>query len=101
RELGVEIHTGERVDQLPDPPLIVATELGDARKLLGDDTLSWLSGHAVCMDLAVKRRRGDPFVVVDLQESGWVERFSAADRSLAPLGEELIQAQMPIRPDES
>ena len=38
---------------------------------------------------------------MDLQEAGWVERFTAADRSLAPAGEELIQAQMPIRPGES
>jgi hypothetical protein len=40
-------------------------------------------------------------VVSDLDEAGWVERFSAADPTLAPDGEELIQAQMPIRPDES
>ena len=53
------------------------------------------------MDLALRRRRGDPFVVVDLQETGWVERFTAADKSLAPPGEELIQAQMPIRPGEA
>jgi hypothetical protein len=30
-----------------------------------------------------------------------VERYTAADKSLAPAGEELIQAQMPIRPGES
>jgi phytoene dehydrogenase-like protein len=53
------------------------------------------------MDLALTHRRGDPFIVVDLQETGWVERFSAADRSLAPAGEELLQAMMPIRPGES
>jgi hypothetical protein len=53
------------------------------------------------MDLALRSSRGDPFVVVDLQETGWVERYSAADRTLAPAGEELIQAQMPIRPGES
>lgn len=99
--LGVDIRTGERVGKLPDPPVIVATELADARELLGDDTLDWLSGHAVCFDLAVRHRRGDPFAVVDLQEAGWVERFTAADPSLAPDGEELIQAQMPVRPTES
>jgi phytoene dehydrogenase-like protein len=81
--------------------VIVATELADARGLLGDDSLDWLSGHAVCFDLAVEHRRGDPFAVVDLQEAGWAERFTAADPSLAPAGEELIQAQMPIRPGES
>lgn len=102
-ELGVEIHTGTRVEELPGAPVIVATELADARELLGEDVLnlSWLSGNAVCFDLALRRRRGDPFVVVDLQETGWVERYTAADDSLAPPGEELIQAQMPIRPGEA
>jgi phytoene dehydrogenase-like protein len=99
--LGVEIRTGERVTELPTAPAIIATELADARTLLGDDSLRWMSGRAVCLDLALKRRRGDPFVVVDLQETGWAERYTAADKTLAPEGEELIQAQMPIRPDES
>ncbi len=99
--LGVTIRTSERATELPAPPVIVATELAQARELLGDDSLRWLSGHALCLDLALSRRRGDPFVVVDLQEAGWVERFTAADSSLAPAGEELIQAQMPIRPGES
>jgi NAD(P)-binding Rossmann-like domain len=98
--LGVEIVCGRRAETLPDPPVIVATELADARLLLRDDSLEWLSGHAVCLDLAVRHRRGDPFVVVDLQECGWIERYTAADETLAPPGEELIQAQMPIRPGE-
>lgn len=101
RALGVRIETGNRAEELPDAPVIVATELADARRLLRDDTLTWLSGNAVCLDLALTRRRGDPFVVVDLQEAGWVERYTAADPSLAPDGEELIQAQMPLRPGES
>jgi phytoene dehydrogenase-like protein len=101
RRLGVQLETGARADELPDPPVIVATELADARRLLGDDSVRWLSGHAVCFDLALQHRRGDPFAVVDLQEAGWVERFTAADPSLAPEGEELIQAQMPIRPGEA
>jgi phytoene dehydrogenase-like protein len=99
--LGVEILCGRRVEELPDPPVVVATELADARQLLSDERLRWLSGHAVCLDLALRHRRGDPFVVVDLQESGWIERYTAADETLAPPGEELIQAQMPIRPGES
>jgi NAD(P)-binding Rossmann-like domain len=100
-QLGVQIRTGERVRELPDGTVIVATELDQARELLGDDTLRWKSGHAVCLDLALRSRRGDPFVVVDLQETGWIERFTASDASVAPAGEELIQAQMPIRPGES
>ena len=101
RELGVEIQTGERVFELPSGPTIVATELDDARRLLADDGLQWKSGYSVCLDLALRSRRGDPFVVVDLQEAGWVERHTAADRTLAPAGEDLCQAQMPIRPGES
>ena len=84
-----------------DPPVIVATELADARRLTGDDSLRLAQRQAVCLDLAMRSRRGDPFVIVDLQEAGWVERFTATDPSLAPDGEELIQAQMPIRPGES
>jgi len=99
-EKGVEIERGCSVESLPEPPVIVATELRDARRLLGDDTLHWLSGNAVCLDLVLAHRRGDPYVVADLQDAGWIERFTAVDRSLAPEGEELIQAQMPIRPDE-
>jgi phytoene dehydrogenase-like protein len=99
-DLGVELRCGERATELPEPPVIVATELADASALLGDDRLEWLSGHAVCLDLAVTHRRGDPFVVVDLQETGWVERYTASDPTLAPDGEELIQAMMPVRPGE-
>ncbi len=98
--LGVRIQARARVTSLPDPPVIVATELADARALLQDESLTWLSGKAVCLDLALEHRRGDPFVVVDLQETGWVERYTASDKSLAPAGEELIQAQMPVRPSE-
>jgi phytoene dehydrogenase-like protein len=100
RRLGVEIEAGQAVDALPEPPLIVATELGHAGELLGDDSLSWPGGHTVCIDLGFEHRRGDPFIVSDLDDSGWVERFSAADPSLAPAGEELVQAQMPVRPGE-
>jgi NAD(P)-binding Rossmann-like domain len=101
RQLGVAIETGHRVDAPPEPPVILATELSQARELLGDDSLEWLGGHTVCLDLGLEHRRGDPFVVSDLDEAGWVERFSAPDRSLAPEGEELVQAQIPVRSGES
>ena len=101
RQLGVEVETGHEVDALPQAPTILATELERASALLGDDSLRWPSGNTVCIDLGLRHRRGDPFVVSDLDEAGWVERFSAADASLAPPGEELVQAQMPARPGES
>ena len=36
-------------------------------------------------------RPGDPFLVSDLDEAGWIERYSVADRTLAPAGQELVQ----------
>jgi len=101
RGLGVAIELGHRVERLPEGPAIIATELDQARQLLGDESLSWPSGHTLCVDLGLKRKRGDAFVVSDLDECGWIERFTAPDPSLAPAGEELVQAQLPIRPQES
>jgi putative NAD(P)-binding protein len=101
RQLGVAIELGHPVEALPSAPTIVATELRQARELLGDESLEWPSGRTVCIDLGLEHRRGDPFIVSDLDEAGWIERFSAPDPSLAPDGEELVQAQMPIRPGES
>jgi phytoene dehydrogenase-like protein len=101
RSLGVTIVTGERVDSLPDPPVVVAVELPDARRLLNDDRLRWLSGRTVCLDLGLTGHGGDPWIVSDLESAGWIERYTAQDPSLAPAGEQLVQAQMPIRPEES
>jgi NAD(P)-binding Rossmann-like domain len=101
RQLGVAIELGHPVEALSSAPTIVATELHQARKLLGDESLEWPAGRTVCIDLGLEHRRGDPFIVSDLDEAGWIERFSAPDPSLAPDGEELVQAQMPIRPGES
>jgi phytoene dehydrogenase-like protein len=101
RELGVQIGHGERVDAVPDPPVIVALELRDARRLLRDDTLQWPSGRTVCLDLGLRDQRGDPWVVSDLETAGWIERYTAQDLSLAPAGEALVQGQMPMGPGES
>ncbi len=101
RELGVEVQTGHRVEALPDPPVILATELSPASELLGGEPLSGLSGRTVCLDVGLTRRRGDPWIVSDLDESGWIGRYSSSDREIAPAGHELIQTQMPIRPGES
>jgi phytoene dehydrogenase-like protein len=100
-ELGVIVETGTRIEELPATPTILATELDQARELLGDDSLRWQSGRTVCLDLGVRHRRGDPTIVSDLDESGWIGRYSGANPTIAPEGEELIQAQMPIRPGES
>lgn len=101
RSLGVKITTGARVTSLPNGPTIVALELRHARELLDDPQLHWPSGHTVCLDLALPRRHDDPWVISDLASAGWIERFTANDPTLAPSGEELVQAQMPIKPGES
>jgi phytoene dehydrogenase-like protein len=101
RSLGVEIVTGERVTELPAPPVIVALELRDARELLGDESLEWPSGRTVCLDFGITHRRGDPWIVSDLESAGWAERYSAQDPTLAPEGEHLLQSQMPMRPGET
>jgi hypothetical protein len=92
RELGVSIETGSRVESLPAPPVIVATELAEARELLGDDEVRWNSATAVLVDIGLEARRGDPAAVVDLDRGALVERYTVCDRSLAPDGHELIQA---------
>ncbi|MFC7266452.1 NAD(P)-binding protein [Streptomyces lutosisoli] len=101
--LGVRMETLARIDALPVDrgPVIVATSLASARRLLKDDSLTWTGGRTALIDLAVRTRRGDAFAVSDLDAPGWIERFTAQDRSLAPAGEQLIQGQIPIAPHES
>ncbi|ORT58854.1 NAD(P)-binding protein [Streptomyces sp. CB03238] len=101
--LGVRIETSARVDALPgrDGPVIVATSLDAARRLLKDPSLTWPSGRTVLLDLALRSHKKDPFVVSDLDAPGWLERFTAQDASLAPAGETLLQGQFPIAPHES
>ncbi|HYI32938.1 MAG TPA: NAD(P)-binding protein [Glaciibacter sp.] len=99
--LGVAIETGRRVTTLPEGIVIIATSLDAARILLGDESLAWPSGAAALVDVAVKKNRHDAFVISDLDECGWLERFTAADPSLAPPEESLVQAQVPLRPGES
>ncbi|MEU6259103.1 FAD-dependent oxidoreductase [Streptomyces sp. NPDC047043] len=103
--LGVRMETLSRVhtlDALPATggPVVVATSLDAARRLLGDDSLTWTGGRTALIDLALRTRRGDAFAVSDLDSPGWLERFTAQDRSLAPAGEQLIQGQIPIAPHE-
>ncbi|UXY28351.1 NAD(P)-binding protein [Streptomyces sp. HUAS TT20] len=100
--LGVRMETLSRVDALPTgTPVVVATSLDAARRLLKDDSLTWTGGRSALIDLALRTRRGDAFAVSDLDAPGWLERFTAQDRSLAPAGEQLVQGQIPIGPGES
>ncbi|WP_327369036.1 NAD(P)-binding protein [Streptomyces sp. NBC_01217] len=105
--LSVRIETAARVDAdtldalARKGPVIVATSLDAARTLLRDPSLTWDSGRTALIDLAVRTRRGDAFAVSDLDAPGWIERFSAQDRTLAPAGQQLVQGQFPLAPGES
>jgi len=101
RHLGVRIDTGHHVASLPSSPVILATDLPAARRLLGDDSLQWEGARTALLDVGLVVRPGDPFVVSDLDEAGWVERFTAPDPSLAPAGHSLLQAQLGLRTGES
>ncbi|MFC4910929.1 FAD-dependent oxidoreductase [Actinomadura gamaensis] len=101
RELGVRIETGSRVDALPtDGPVIVATQLASAARLLGDNDLSWTSGHCALLDIAVRSDRRDRTLVFDLDEGAFHESYTMQDDSTAPRGESLYQLQMPVRRGE-
>ncbi|MBF6175033.1 NAD(P)-binding protein [Nocardia blacklockiae] len=101
-ELGVRIETGARIDEVPTGgPVIVATDLHAARRLLGDPALDWRSGHTALLDIAVTASRRDRTLVFDLDEGGFHESYTMQDDTVAPAGESLYQLQMPIRAGES
>ena len=100
RSLGVRITTGSRVDVMPDGPTIIATPLAAARKLLGDDTITWTGTRIAILDIGLRSRRGDPFVVFDFDEGVFAERYSAPDPTVAAAGHQLVQSQVGLWPDE-
>ena len=100
-ELGVRIETGVRVHTMPDAPVVLAVPIATAADLLGDETLRGTGTTTALLDVGITARRGDPYVVWGLDDSGWVETFTHADPSLAPKGEHLVQAQTGLRPGES
>jgi phytoene dehydrogenase-like protein len=104
RSVGVRIATSSKVDDLDAVtrrgPVVVAVEQAAARRLLGDESLRWHGARTALLDVGLTARRGDPFIVVDLDEAAWVERFSGPDPSLAPAGHSLLQAHVGLRPGE-
>ncbi|MQY09688.1 NAD(P)-binding protein [Actinomadura macrotermitis] len=98
--LGVKIETGARIDSLPEGgPVIVATELSAASRLLGEK-LEWTSGHTALLDIAVTADRRDRTLAFDLDEGGFHESYTMQDDTIAPRGESLYQLQMPVRAAE-
>jgi phytoene dehydrogenase-like protein len=103
RERGARVETASRVDALPrGGPMIVATSLRSARRLLDDPSLGWPGTRTVLLDVGLTRSPGrEPNIVSDLDEAGWVNRYSATDPSLAPEGHDLVQCHLGARPGES
>ena len=100
RAAGVRIETNAKVDELPDGPVILAVDPPAARRLLGDDRLRANGPRTALLDVGLVARRGDPYVIVDLDEAAFVDRFTAVDKTLAPAGHSLVQAMIGLRPDE-
>lgn len=100
-DLGVEIHTDCRVNELPNNPTVLAIPNRNARLLLGDADLADNGTTVVTLDVGLDGKPKPPFIVSDLDASGWVETFTYPDPSLAPRGQHLVQAQAGARPDES
>jgi hypothetical protein len=100
RALGARIETSSRVTSLPPPPVILAIPLPRAAELLDDPSVTWTGTRTALLDVGITRRRGDPLLLVDLDQPGFAENYSIPDPSLAPAGQSLIQAQAGLRPGE-
>jgi phytoene dehydrogenase-like protein len=100
-DLGVKIETSSRVTDLPGLPAILALPLSAANALLPDRVPSTTGARTVLIDVAIASAHRSPRVVFDLTERLYLTRITGPDRSLAPAGEELIQASAGLRPDES
>jgi phytoene dehydrogenase-like protein len=99
-QLGVEIHTGSRIEELPEPPVVVAMSLEAASKLLGSQ-LSWPGTRTALFDVGLRAERRWPASVLDLDNRVYAARVSSVDADVAPAGHELIQVSAGIRPTES
>ena len=99
RSLGVEIQKGVAVDALPPSPVIAAMDLAAARRLLHDDSLRWEGTRTALLDVGMEARRGDPFIISDLDAPGWA---NGSLRRTPPCsaGHSLVQVQVGARPGE-
>jgi hypothetical protein len=103
RALGVVLETNSRIGglgELDGRPTILALEPGAARRLLGDESLRPETPSVALLDVALTSRRGDPYIVFDLDGAAFVDRFTATVPTLAPNGEQLVQASVGLAPDE-
>lgn len=105
RQRGVRIELGSRLapGELPnDGPVIVATAPAAAGSLLDRD-LTWPTARTALLDVALDHPGSMAWLAMDLAPdlAGCImaERFTATDRTLAPPGVELVQAQLGVADD--
>lgn len=105
--LGVRIETEAAVDPAAvgdlagRGPLVVAVEPGAARRLLGEAAAPSDGRKVALLDVGLRRRRGDPYIIGDLDEAAFSTRPSAIVPTLAPPGHEVVQISAGMRPGES
>lgn len=98
--LGVTLHTGAHLRDLPDPPTIVATDPRNACLLVGEISHT-TTGRIAVLDVAIRTKRMLPTVVFGLDEPMVAVRHSSVDRSLVPQGEELVEVATGFPPSET
>ncbi|HYB24737.1 MAG TPA: FAD-dependent oxidoreductase, partial [Solirubrobacteraceae bacterium] len=99
--LGVEIQISSRVSELPPAPVILALPLSAAAPLLPDRQLHARGACTLLLDVAVRSQGRPPRIVLDLTERLYLTRTSGPDPTVAPAGQDLIQASAGVRPGES
>jgi hypothetical protein len=100
-QLGVEVRTSTVVEKVRKGPTLVATRLESARLITGDASLVWPGTTVALLDLGLETQPGiDWFRVFDVDGRTYLNRLNELDRSLAPLGHDLVQAAAPCRPGE-
>lgn len=98
-QAGVNIQTRTRARELPPRPVVVATALAAARRLLGAHVHA--TGTRVGLtDVALASETSHPSGVLDVDERLYLARYTAFDRTLAPPGEQLIQIVGACQPHE-
>lgn len=99
--LGVRIARGTHARELPNAPVIIATDPRNASLLLKDETLSYSTGRAAALAVAIRPEKRPPTVVFDLEHPTVAVRHSSVDPSLVPAGQELIEAATGFAPSET
>ena len=101
-EAGVRIELRSKIGALADRPgpLVVATTLDQARRLLDDPTIAWPTATTAIFDVALRHARSDAGAVLDLDGRVYASRYSLVDPTLAPKGESLVQCIAGVREGE-